>query len=181
MVVAVPTHSPPPCAAAFAYKLLLMSRYQSDCINVAFLPCLGHSQFPVPCCFLHLKKTIIKWCIIIFKSMSIFPFFSQLFYSQIRKLVALFEGLSSLRKKFLFSAHILPSCNWPCGLCSSSSCPIAWLMLIFSQAFQALAIDVWITLTWWLCIIYAAAAKTQPHFGCFGLIFHSTTFTILMC
>lgn len=37
----------PALAAAFAYKLLLMSRYQSDCINVAFLPCLGHSQFPV--------------------------------------------------------------------------------------------------------------------------------------
>jgi len=50
--------------------------------------------------------------------------------------------------------RVLPSASWPSGRSSSSFRRNAWLMLIFSQA-----IDVWIR-SWWLCIIYAAAAAT---------------------
>lgn len=131
VAVAILCRIPARPADAFAYKLLLMSRYQSDCINVAAssverrgIPAMpGRSCQPCP-----------AWV----------PY--------------------GPREAFI----------------RSYSC-IAGLMLIFpGNAGQA--IDVWITLTWWLCIIYAAedaeaANMRRSHNvpGRIRLIFHSNT------
>lgn len=102
-------------ADAFAYKLLLMSRYQSDCINVAASRHSCNARPSLPC---HTMPWV-PW---------------------------------GLRER---SAFI-----------QSYSC-IAGLMLIFPGN-TARAIDVWITLTWWLCIIYAARCRSSQHSSALG-------------